>query len=49
MYIITLMNNKGQTFEKKFYSGFYFDRFLNKVKYSKRLKILSYERTNEDE
>ena len=27
MYIVTLMNNKGETFEKTFYSGFYFDRF----------------------
>lgn len=46
MYIVTLMNNKGQTFEKKFYSGFYFDRFLNKVKYSKILKVVGYERIN---
>ena len=46
MYIITLMNNKGQTFEKKFYSGFYFDKFLNKVKYSNKLKVIGYERIN---
>ena len=44
MYIVTLMNNKGETFEKTFYSGFYFDRFLNKTKYSKKLKVLGYER-----
>lgn len=46
MYIVTLMNHKGELFDKKFYSGFYFDNFMRKVKFSKKLTIVGYERVN---
>lgn len=46
MYIVTVMNQKGEIFDKKFYSGFYFDNFMNKLRYSKRLKVVAWERVN---
>ena len=40
---------KNEVFTKHFRSDYLFNKFKNKLKYSKKLMILSYERTNEDE
>lgn len=42
MYEIKLMNEKGETFSKKFSSYYLYTKALIKYKYSKRLKILYY-------
>lgn len=44
MYEVVLLNNVGKRFSKIFDSEFKFNKFLKKVKYSKKLKILSYGR-----
>lgn len=44
MYEIILLNNAGKKFSKKFDSEYLFNKFLNKVKHSKKLKILYYGR-----
>lgn len=44
MFEIVLLNKKGEKFSKKFDSQYLYENFLNKVKYSKTLKILSFGR-----
>lgn len=44
MYEIILLNEKGKRFSKEFTSEFLFNKFLNKAKHSKKLKILYYGR-----
>ena len=44
MFEIVLLNKKGEKFSKKFESYYLYEKFLNKVKYSKTLKILSFGR-----
>lgn len=44
MFEIVLLNKKGEKFCKKFESQYLYEKFLNKVKYSKTLKILSFGR-----
>lgn len=44
MYEIILLNEKGEKFKKEFSSEYLFNKFLNKVKHSKKLKIISYGR-----
>lgn len=44
MYEIVLLNKAGERFTKTFNSKFLFDKYYNKVKHSKDLKILSYGR-----
>lgn len=44
MYEIILLNEKGEKFTKKFNSEYLYRKFLNKTKYSKKLKVLSYGR-----
>lgn len=42
MYEVFLINEKGEKFSKTFESEFLFKKFMNKVKYSKKLKVISY-------
>ena len=42
MFEIVLLNEKGQKFKKTFTSFYLYNKFLNKVKYSKKIKIISY-------
>lgn len=42
MYEIILMNENGERFKKEFNSPYLFNKFLNKVKHSKKLKVLGY-------
>ena len=42
MYEVVLINEKGQKFSKEFNSEYLFNKFLNKVKHSKKLTIVSY-------
>lgn len=42
MYEIKLMNEKGQVFSKIYQSYYLWKKALNKMKHSKKLKILSY-------
>lgn len=42
MYEVFLINEKGEKFSKFFESEFLFKKFMNKVKYSKKLKVISY-------
>lgn len=42
MYEIILMNEKGQKFKKEFESPYLFNKFLQKVKRSKKLTVLGY-------
>lgn len=42
MYEIMLLNEYGEKFSKVFDSEYKYNKFLEKVKYSKRLTILSY-------
>ena len=42
MYQIILLNENGTKFEKRFESEYLFNKFLNKVKHSKKLTILYY-------
>mgnify|MGYP001623752990 CR=1 FL=1 len=42
MYEVFLINEKGEKFSKIFESEFLFKKFINKVKYSKKLKVISY-------
>ena len=44
MFEIVLINNKGEKFSKKFDSYYLYESFLNKVKYSKELTLISYGR-----
>lgn len=44
MYEIVLLNKFGEKFSKTFNSEYLFNKFLNKVKHSKQLTILSYGR-----
>lgn len=46
MYEVILLNEKGEKFKKKFNSPYLFNKFLQKVKYSKKLTILSYSKIN---
>lgn len=41
MYQVMLMNENGIKFTKTFASEYLFNKFVNKVKRSKKLKILS--------
>lgn len=42
MFEIVLINEKGERFSKKYNSYYLYNKALNKLKYSKKLKILSY-------
>ena len=42
MYEIVMINEKGERFIKKYDSYYLYIKALNKLKYSKKLKILSY-------
>ena len=42
MYEIILINEKGERFTKEFNSSYLFNKFLQKVKRSKKLTILGY-------
>lgn len=42
MYEIVLLNKDGKKFSKIFYSEFLYNKFLNKIKRSKELIIISY-------
>lgn len=42
MYEIILKNENGQVFKKQFDSPYLFKNFLNKVKYSKKLTLISW-------
>lgn len=42
MYEIKLLNDVGKSFSKFFDSEYKYNKFLQKVKHSKKLKILSY-------
>lgn len=44
MFEIVLMNNKGEKFTKKYESYYLWQKDLQKYKYSKKLKIISYGR-----
>lgn len=44
MYEIKLLNDVGKSFSKFFDSEYKYNKFLQKVKHSKKLKILSYGR-----
>lgn len=46
MYEVILLNEKGERFKKEFNSEFLFNKFLQKVKHSKKLTILSYSKIN---
>lgn len=41
MFYVTLLNEKGVKFEKQFKEYYHWKKFLNKVKYSKKLTIIS--------
>lgn len=41
MYRIILLNKNGEKFIKTFNSEYLYNKFLNKIKYSKTLTILS--------
>lgn len=45
MYEITLMNKAGIKFTKRFANEYLFNKYLNKIKHSKTLKIISYWRS----
>lgn len=46
MYEVVLINNKnGKKFKKEFNSEYLLNIFLNKVKYSKKLTLVSYTKT----
>ena len=42
MYEVILLNKKGEKFKKEFNNPYLFNKFLQKVKHSKKLTILSY-------
>lgn len=42
MYEIIMLNEFGEKFTKTFDSEYLFNKFLNKVKHSKKITILSY-------
>ena len=42
MFEAVLLNEKGEKFTKTFDSYYLFKKFLNKVKRSKKLKLISY-------
>ena len=42
MYEIILLNEKKQKFKKTFTSFYLYNKFLQKIKYSKKLTLLSY-------
>lgn len=42
MYEIIMLNEFGEKFTKTFSSEYLFNKFLNKVKHSKKITILSY-------
>lgn len=44
MYEIVILNEKGEKFSKIFNSEFLYNNFLSKIKYSKKLTIISYGR-----
>ena len=44
MFEIVLLNKNGEKFTKKFNSYFLFEKYLNKVKHSKVLKLISFGR-----
>lgn len=44
MYEIVLINEAGKRFNKLFDSEYKFNNFIRKVRYSKKIKILSYGR-----
>lgn len=44
MFEIILLNEKGERFSKFFDSYYLFEKFLNKVKRSKKLKLIGYSR-----
>lgn len=44
MYEVVLLNNVGRRFSKFFDSEYKLNNFIRKIKYSKKLKILSYGR-----
>ena len=44
MFEIILLNEKGEKFSKKFESYYLFEKFLNKVKHSRKLTLVSFGR-----
>ncbi len=44
MYEITMLNENGEKFSKTFTSEYQYNKFLQKVKRSKKLTLLSYGR-----
>ena len=44
MYEINLLNKDGKRFVKQIDSEYKFNKFINKIKYSKNLILLSYRR-----
>lgn len=44
MFEIVLLNKNGEKFSKKFESYYLFEKFLNKVKHSKNLTLVSFGR-----
>lgn len=42
MFEIILLNEKGEKFSKKFESYYLFEKFLNKVKHSRKLTLVSF-------
>lgn len=48
MYEVVCLNEKNEKFSKYFYDRKEFNSFLNKCKYSKKIKVLSWWCHNED-
>lgn len=44
MFEIVMLNEYGKKFSKFFNSEYKFNKFLSKLKYSKKIKLLSYRR-----
>ena len=44
MFEIVMLNKNNEKFTKTFKSYYLFEKFLNKVKYSKELKLISFGR-----
>lgn len=42
MYEVTCLNENGDKFSKTFDSYYQYEKYLNKVKHSKKLTLLSY-------
>lgn len=42
MYEIIMLNEFGKKFSKVFENEYYFNKFLNKIKHSKKITLISY-------